>query len=163
MKELAFFVPGVPIPKARPRMTRAGHTYTPAKTKGYEALVRRECLLAMKGQAPMQQPLLLSAIFYLKLPESWPLWKKAAALSGHLVPDGKPDLDNMLKAVCDAMNGIAYDDDSQVVCLDNIYKVYSDKVGVKIFLYGLDYCSREITKAQYEAWLNKEGKNVTQD
>jgi Holliday junction resolvase RusA-like endonuclease len=32
-------------------------------------------------------------------------------------PTKKPDADNICKAVCDAMNGIVYKDDAQVVSL----------------------------------------------
>ena len=34
------WVPGEPVPKARPRMTRSGHVYTPKRTADYEAAVK---------------------------------------------------------------------------------------------------------------------------
>lgn len=41
--------------------------------------------------------------------------KKTAMLSGELLPTKKPDIDNIVKAVLDALNEVAYRDDTQVV------------------------------------------------
>ena len=51
----------------------------------------------------------------------------------HIKPTKKPDADNIVKIICDALNGVAYKDDTQVVELD-FKKVYGEfeKVIVEI-------------------------------
>lgn len=95
----AFFVPGPPVGKERPRMTRSGRVYTPKRTVEYERKVRL-CALAA-GVRRKARP-------------------AAIALRVHIFvrnPRARPDADNIAKAICDALNGVAYDDDAQVVDL----------------------------------------------
>ena len=49
------------------------------------------------------------------IPKSWPKAKKQAAMIGEIQHTGKPDADNVLKTVGDALNGIVWKDDSQIV------------------------------------------------
>ena len=65
---------------------------------------------------------MIEAVF--PIPKSWTRAKKAEAMAGKL-PPGKPDIDNILKVVLDGLNGIAYEDDKQVV-LTQCKKVYAD-------------------------------------
>lgn len=108
-------IPGEPVPKGRPRFTRDGRTYTPKKTARHEAEVK----LAWKrcGYAPFQAgtPIRMDVRFTMQMPKSWSGKKRAAI-------DGTPcvkhvDLDNLLKTVQDALNGLAFADDSQVVMI----------------------------------------------
>ena len=55
---------------------------------------------------------------WLAIPVSWPKKKQASALDGTLRPTGKPDLDNVAKLLADALNGILWHDDSQIVALE---------------------------------------------
>lgn len=91
---IEFFVPGKPVPKGRPRVTRSGHTFTPARTKTWEQLVGWSARLAMRGQKPLTGRLNATLTFY---------GARANA-----------DLDNLVKAVLDALNGVVYLDDKQV-------------------------------------------------
>lgn len=105
-----FFVPGRPVGKGRPRFTRQGHAYTPDKTKAYETLVK----LCWKeaGGVKLTGPVFARIYARFAIPKSYPK-SKAEKLRGHGYT-GKPDADNIAKAVLDALNGLAYDDDSQV-------------------------------------------------
>lgn len=49
------------------------------------------------------------------IPTSWSKKKRTAAIGGAIRPTVKPDADNVLKVICDALNGIAYADDKQIV------------------------------------------------
>lgn len=69
---------------------------------------------------------MIEAVF--PIPKSWPRAKKAEALAGKL-PPGKPDIDNILKVVLDGLNGIAYEDDKQVV-LTQCKKFYTAKTNL---------------------------------
>ena len=111
MREIDFTVPGRPVGKGRPRVTRYG-TYTPQKTKDYEALVQR-CWRTQSGVAfGGGIPLFASITAWFPLPKSTSK-KKRALLEGtfHLA---KPDADNLAKAILDAGNGLFYPDDSAV-------------------------------------------------
>lgn len=120
-ESLLFRVNGIPQGKARPRFTKGGRAYTPAKTRRYEADVREAALKAAAIQGFVKHgkdtPLEACVTAWFPVPASWPKKKRAAALSGALYPTGKPDADNIAKAVLDAVNGIAFHDDKQIVSL----------------------------------------------
>jgi Holliday junction resolvase RusA-like endonuclease len=121
-----FTVPGPPVAKGRPRFHRAsGRTYTPEKTVRYEDTVRTFASQAMAGNAPMQGPLLVAVAFWVTVPSSWSKKRQQEAIAGEIQPTKKPDLDNCVKAIKDALNGIVWRDDSQVVTL-RLKKRYSD-------------------------------------
>jgi len=112
MPEISFNVPGIPIPKARPRFTRYGHCFTPAKTENYEAQLKY-CFLKAIGRIwkPLDCPVSLSIIASFIMPKSAP---KADRIARQRPKVTKPDLDNVIKSVCDGLNGLAWIDDSQI-------------------------------------------------
>ena len=55
--------------------------------------------------------------FCLPVPKSWPLRRQDAALDGKELPAKRPDLDNYVKMIADALNGVVYVDDAQIVTL----------------------------------------------
>lgn len=103
-----FTIPGIPVAKGRPRLTTRGgfaHAYTPEKTRVAETIIR---MVARKYfPTPLTGPLTLSVEFYLPFP------KREKNLDGR-AHTKRPDITNLLKTVEDAMNGIAYADDSQL-------------------------------------------------
>lgn len=107
---IAFTVPGLPQGKGRARMTRSGHAYTPEKTRSYEGAVAMAAAAAMAGQPPLDGPLWIQVAAWFPKPKSWS--KKQS--DGTRYHSGKPDADNILKAVSDACNGVLYRDDSQI-------------------------------------------------
>jgi len=104
-----------PTAKGRPKATSfGGHArlYTPAKTRKAEqnilALIRTE--LKNKFQSfDKGIPLHLTATFFLAKPASSP--KKITH------PVKRPDLDNYVKTLLDALNGYIFPDDSQIVSM----------------------------------------------
>lgn len=111
---ISITVPGEPVAKARPRFTRNGHVYTPKKTAVYEQQIRLYAITAMRGKKILTGAVRLSVSAFFGIPKSWNLTQKAKAMSGALRHTKKPDGDNVLKSVKDAMNGIVYADDSQI-------------------------------------------------
>ena len=116
--QVSFNVPGEPTGKARPRVVRNGafaRTYTPEKTVNYENLIKveyqRQCGNTYFGEACLA----MEIVAFYGLPSSASKRKKAAMLEGVLRPKKKPDCDNVVKVICDALNGVAYHDDAQVV------------------------------------------------
>jgi len=109
-----FEVPGDPVAKGRPRFTRTGFAYTPQKTARYENLVR----LAYAGKYPDRNPsesaVSLSMVSTFPIPVSWPKKKKLLALLEKIFKKSRPDLDNLIKSVCDGLNEVAWKDDAQI-------------------------------------------------
>lgn len=129
---IEFFVKWKPVGKGRPRFTRTGHTYTPEKTRAYEAAVAWECRKAMQGKQPSTLPQHVSIGVAIKPPKSWTKAKTKRALAGEIKP-GKPDIDNFLKAILDGCNGVAFVDDAQVI---SVYatKQYAEEEGVRVVI-----------------------------
>ena len=109
---VAFIIPGPPVGKGRPRMA-AGRMYTPAKTANYEGLVAHEAAVAMAGRPLLEGACSCSIQIVLPIPASWSKKKQAAALAGEIYPTVKPDVDNVIKAIFDGMNGVVWKDDVQ--------------------------------------------------
>ncbi len=117
---VSFTVPGVAVPKGRPKFARRCQhmtTYTPEKTASFENLVKSRSDDAMKGKGLIMTNAPVQAVIniYLPIPKSWPKKFKEMALNGQVGVTKKPDMDNVVKALFDAMNGIVFKDDSQVV------------------------------------------------
>ncbi len=111
-----FTVDGPAVGKGRPRVsTIAGRPrmYTPAKTVAWEKLVAEAAHNAMGNVLPSPHPWSVRIVIFAPIPASWPKRRQEAAKRGDEVP-GKPDLDNVAKAVLDACNGVLYEDDKQV-------------------------------------------------
>ncbi len=124
-----FTIDGAPVAKGRPRFARMGRgirTYTPARTEAYEAAVRIAARSAMGATPPLAGPLHVSVEAVMPIPVSWSKKKREAAADGGGVPHVKrPDVDNLVKAVLDGLNGIAFMDDAQIVQL-KAFKRYGD-------------------------------------
>lgn len=101
-KRIAFQIPGPPVGKGRPRAAllrnrRGIVLYTPARTRAYEQTIRSEFSRAYPDMKPWLGPVSILVKAYVRTPAA------------------RPDGSNILKAVEDALNGLAYKDDSQVV------------------------------------------------
>ena len=109
-------IEGVPVPKGRPRFGR-GHVYTPLKTKNAEALISTVGKKMMAGKKPFTGPVKVDATFMVDVPKSWPKKRQGMAINDILLPTSARvgDVDNLLKTVTDAINGVVYEDDRQII------------------------------------------------
>jgi len=131
---IEFTVDGSPHGKGRPRFRRFGNfvqTYTDAKTKSYETLVKEAAIKAMENRPPIEGPVKLDLIIRLPVPKSYPKKRSEACLNGSEWPTKKPDWDNVAKSVADAMNDIVFLDDTQIV-IARVVKVYATEAGVDV-------------------------------
>lgn len=130
-----FVVPGRPQPKERPRVTKSGYSFTPPRTKDYEALVVEQARKSKTlPQSPIEDtPLKMIIWCYMPIPTSWSNKKQDLARQGKLLPAKRPDIDNLGKIIMDALNGIAYKDDALIVQLV-INKIYSDEPRVDVLI-----------------------------
>jgi Holliday junction resolvase RusA-like endonuclease len=108
-------IAGAAVAKGRPRITRMGFAYTPAKTRRYEAHGRLAAQEAMNGRVPIAVPVRAEITVDLPVPVSWSAKRQDAALRGKIRPTSRPDADNYVKSAMDAINAIAVTDDSLVV------------------------------------------------
>ena len=135
---VTFKVDANPVGKQRARYVKRGNfvsTYTPEKTRTYEALIKDAAIEAMGTSEPLETPVTLYLYIRVPIPKSYSKKKVEACLNGLDQPIKKPDASNILKSVEDGMNGIVYKDDSQIVNL-HVTKVYST-------LAGVDVCVKE--------------------
>ena len=119
---IKFTVPGIPVAKARPRVTRT-HTYTPQKTKDYEELVKWSFKSAYKGQL-LEGPVRIDILLFMYIPKKVSKKRRAMKEAREILPIKQPDWDNMAKSITDALNKLAYEDDNQIVEA-HVYKYYS--------------------------------------
>ena len=126
MKEL--FIKTVPIPKGRPRFY-GGHAVTPEKTRKYEKLIRD----SWEHGIVDGKYLVIAMIFTMPIPQSYSN-KKKKELEGK-PHTKKPDLDNLVKAVLDALNGVAFEDDSRI-CSISAVKLYGTEPCVFVKMEG---------------------------
>lgn len=125
-------IPGEPVGKGRPKFTKAGTAYTPPKTRAYENKVAFLYKLAAKGRKfQRHMPVAVEICAYYGMPQSDSKRRHERKLSGAIMPCMKPDIDNIVKVVLDAINGIAYEDDAQVVMI-SASKAYSERPRVEM-------------------------------
>lgn len=133
-EEIRFTVEGLPQGKGRPRSVRSRKKpYTPAKTLAYEHHVKNAFLMAyfhvegrsMHGEDSLFGPEAIEA----EISAYYPMPKRCSRIAERMMnlglarPTRRPDLDNIAKSILDALNHLAYNDDSQVVRL-TISKYY---------------------------------------
>jgi Holliday junction resolvase RusA-like endonuclease len=135
---ITFKVDADPVGKQRARYAKRGNfvqTYTPDKTRNYESLIKEAAIEAMGTSEPLETPVTLYLYIRAPIPKSLPKKRIEACLNGLEKPIKKPDASNVLKSVEDAMNGVVYKDDSQIVNI-HVSKVYSS-------VSGIDVCIKE--------------------
>jgi Holliday junction resolvase RusA-like endonuclease len=84
----------------------------------------------MAGRPPLEDALRVSVLAYFGIPASWSAKKRAAALAGLVRPTKRPDWENVAKML-DALNGVVWRDDAQVVS-GLIEKHYSDRPRLRV-------------------------------
>ena len=104
-----FSIDTKPIPQARPRVGRF-NTYEPERCTNYKSLISWTAKQAMQGKTLFTSPIRIDIkVFRNQSPTS----KQYG------------DWDNHAKSVCDALNGIVYEDDAQIV--DGRVQMFKDK------------------------------------
>lgn len=142
---------GQPLGKGRPRMTRSGHAYTPASTRNFEALIRHELALAMGGKTPVSDAALgLFVAMRFQVPGSWPKWRKEMAEHDDVWHMGRPDADNVLKAIEDAGNNVVWVDDAQIADV-RVSKRYSHRPRIEVSVYRLRGPTAKSKRRAYDA------------
>ena len=105
--------------------------HSQAKTTKFELIVRNAAVVKMGFDRPYLGAVTCRISFRMRIPKSWPNYKRAQAANGTLRPVSVPDLDNLTKAITDALNGVVYRDDAQITDLI-LTKRYSHEPGIVV-------------------------------
>ena len=109
-----------PISQARPRVVNR-HAFEPKRVAEYKKAVHLIGRSAMVGRLPFNQPVRISLSFRRNRPST-------SRTFG--------DIDNLIKAVLDALNGVCYSDDALVVEI-HAFKMQSDREGVDVTVQNI--------------------------
>lgn len=134
-KSVIFSVPGKPRGKERPRTVRMGNritTYTPKNTVDYENLIRKSYKNS-DGNFKLENAINADILAIFPVPKSTSKKMKEEMIKGNIKCTKKPDCDNVAKVILDALNGTAYNDDSQV-CKLSVEKIYGENPMIKVCL-----------------------------
>lgn len=143
MTRIAFNIPGKPVGKGRPRFSRkSGVAFTPKETRNHEAYVKMLATEAMKvgGEPtdllmpPFATPVRLVVQVMCQIPQSWNKAKREAA-KANIIRPGKPDLDNTVKMLADAMNGVVFTDDALIYRVEAT-KMFADIAVTTVEVYA---------------------------
>ena len=135
---ITFDIPGEATGKGRPRFNRqTGHTYTPEKTASYENLVKIQYMAAANGfKFSDEAALAIRLMIYYSIPKSASQRRQKNMILGVEKPTKKPDCDNVIKSIADALCHVAYRDDAQIVYVEAT-KQYSKWPWVEVTLWEL--------------------------
>lgn len=137
--QIEFTISGEPQGQGRPRFARQGgfvHTYDPPKSRQYKAKISQCFQQAYIGK-PLTKPIKITIRAVFGIPKSYSKARAKSCLEGRQWPAKKPDADNIEKAVYDALNGLAYEDDKQIV-VTNTVKVYGPEAQVDVVIEELE-------------------------
>jgi Holliday junction resolvase RusA-like endonuclease len=129
MRVIGFEIPGEPQGKRRARFVRAGHfikSYADPKTLNYETFIREMFCVAYPGFTPVGDQVEVEIKSFCGMPKNVSKKKRALMETGELRPAKRPEVDNIAKVILDALTGLAFKNDSQVVKL-LVEKSYSDR------------------------------------
>lgn len=141
LKKISFTVPGQPFGKQRPKFSQRGNkviTYTPDKTVNYERLIQIMASNTAKGYKFEEGVSLgIFIMAYYNIPKSTSKKNKELMLNSKILPNKKPDWDNIGKIICDSLNNILYYDDKDIVEA-YVQKRYSEIPRVEVLIYQVN-------------------------
>jgi Holliday junction resolvase RusA-like endonuclease len=130
---VSFIIPTKPTGKERPRLTGKGAVYTPAKTKAYENFIKGSYIEQCGDVSFGDRSISMNVKAYVPPLSKFNKAQRAAALRGELRPTAKPDADNILKALLDALNELAYDDDRYIYKIE-VERIYSENPRTEVII-----------------------------
>nr|DAS64817.1 MAG TPA: Endodeoxyribonuclease RusA [Caudoviricetes sp.] len=139
-RKVKFIILGEPNGKGRPKFDTRGpyvRAVTPKKTANYEALVKMEYQAQCDGFMFSRDAALgMLVTAYKPIPKSTSKKKRVLMIGDIIRPTKKPDWDNVGKIVCDALNKIAFCDDTQIVD-GRVIKLYAEQPRVEVEIWQL--------------------------
>ena len=124
-----FFVEGVPQAQARPRKGKYGNIYSPAPANGWKEAIQAT-FLQKCGRQEITEPVFLTIHFFFP--------KKGVNPHVSKPHTSRPDKDNLEKVIMDALNKLAWKDDSQVFGSRTAKYWSSTKCGAEIWIETIE-------------------------
>lgn len=137
MKDVSLFLDVEPVAWQRPKTRIVNgwvQHYSPSKTKNYEKLIAEMYRHRGKVYWEKDEPICISIHFSMPIPKSTPTGKRAKMVEGDIAHTKRPDVDNLTKSILDALNGVAWADDSQIVQLC-VVKQYAEKPSIWLHIF----------------------------
>jgi Holliday junction resolvase RusA-like endonuclease len=151
-------IPGTPVPKGRSRSTKTGRHYTPVATVKAEEKVRLVWELHHGNRTAYAGPVAIFVTAIFEPPQSWPKWKREAALAGEWPHTARPDLDNLIKLVKDGLNTRAFLDDSQVTNVGGC-KEYGREASTSVTITFLEEPSKKMKGTKNDRNTNSSSRS----
>jgi len=139
---------GEPKPQLRTRSVVAGGgkrviNYDPQKSRDFKESIKHNAqLYAMEKLDStggiMKGPIILEVFLFRGIPKSFSNKKRELAINGMLLPTTKPDMKNYISGVEDALEGVIFENDSQIIGYGHSAKLYGDPPGVLVWVHELD-------------------------
>lgn len=134
---MVFEIVGAPVGKRRPRFTTV-HGYAQATKDKQDVIYENLVRLTFQANKPSDydlydKPVQMRIEAYFPIPTAFSKKKAVEASEGKICPQKKPDADNIAKIICDALNEVAYKDDTQIIEL-TIVKKYAKEPKVRVTL-----------------------------
>lgn len=132
--KIVLTIPGQPRAKQRPRWSRT-RMYSPKDTVNYETYIKEMFVISYPDFVPLEGPLKMTITAWMMIPKSTSKKKTKLMIERVVRPDKKPDWDSLARIICDALEKLAYKNDSQIV--DGIlHKYYSVRPRLEIEIGG---------------------------
>ena len=133
---MVLVINGDPVAQGRPKFTvRGGRVwaYDPQKSREYKEYVKMIAMQWWGRKPPMEGALSMSVKVFVPIPSSFSKKDRQDAISGMKRPVGKPDLENFCKGATDALEGVVFKNDSQIVAHHEPFgKWYGDRPRIEI-------------------------------
>lgn len=125
----------IPVTQNGKRQTM-GVAYKAREDTKYEQTIKDAYNATYSGIKPLDGYLRVIIDAWFPIPASTSRKQRAEMIAGHILPDKKPDIDNITKSILDALNGLAWEDDKQVVqiSVSKRYEYPGHPVGLDVFI-----------------------------
>lgn len=150
---VSFIIPGRPQrwqrPKEDSRKGKKTHRFIDKRVEAAAKVIRQEAALQWRSRPPHTGPVVIRVLAVFRIPSSWPKALRDLALDGKVWHISDPDFDQIVKLIMDAIRGLIYVDDNQVVgFLDGSAKRYGDPERTEIDIVALPQQEGAVTPGQ---------------
>lgn len=134
---ITLVVNGEPVAQGRPRFSTHGKfvkAYDPQKSAGYKNLIQaytQDVYKKVPDFKPFDSAIMVSIKVFRSIPKSLSKKARQAAAEGSLKPTTRPDVDNYIKGILDALNGVLWKDDARISYL-SCEKLYSEQPRIEV-------------------------------
>jgi crossover junction endodeoxyribonuclease RusA len=138
---IQFFAPGIPAQQGSKTPVGSGRfVESNPQLKSWRSVVAASCVRSHPAVEPLTGPVFMTLVFWYPRPQGHYRKRKGEVMLRDDAPTYKqsaPDLDKLVRAVCDALTGIAFADDKLVANLLAVKRYTEKTAGVEITISSL--------------------------